>query len=333
MFVLTAALLLGSPMADPPLRVTVDSAQRTITLSAGPFTIAGAHHDAGGGGHSHGGEELPLLPFGMPIDGWLRGVRMTLHDGQGRPLDRRLVHHVNVINFARRQLFYPAVERTIALGQETEDIRLPATVGIPVSTGMPMALILAWHNPDHAAVEGVTVSLVLEYLPHNQNPRPVSALPSYLDVVDPVARPVGFDLPAGAQQFTAEHTMPINARIIGVGGHMHDFATDLILEELRDGSARRLVTLKVVTTPDGALEQVERQLPGVRGRGIRLREGATYRVTGAYHNPTDQVIPNGAMVHLVMLVVPDKLDEWPEATSDNPNLKRDMEWLQSRGQD
>lgn len=334
MFVFAAALMLGIQISDPPaLRVTIDSAQRTVTLSAGPFTIAGANHDAGGGGHTHGGAELPLLPFEMPIDGWLRGVRMTLHDDEGRPLDRRLVHHVNVINFARRQLFYPAVERTLALGQETEDIRLPATVGIPVSTGMPMALILAWHNPDHAAVEGVTVELVMEYLPHNQNPRPVSALPSYMDVVDPVAKPVDFDLPTGKQRFTAELAMPINARIIGVGGHMHDFATGLTLEELRDGSARELVSLKVMATPEGALERVERQLPGVRGRGIRLREGTTYRVTGSYDNPTGKTIPKGAMVHLVMLVAPDKLEEWPAATPDNPNLKRDMEWLQSRGKE
>lgn len=337
MIALAAALMLGSPIAsqaDPPLRVTIDSTQHTVTLSAGPFTIAGAHHDAGGGGgHMHGGEELPLLPFEMPIDGWLRGVRMTLHDNEGRPLDRRLVHHVNVINFARRQLFYPAVERTLALGQETEDIRLPATVGIPVSSGMPMALILAWHNTDHSAVEGVTVELVIEYLPQNQNPRPVSVLPSYMDVVDPVAKPVDFDLPAGVQRFTAEHKMPINARIIGVGGHMHDYATGLTLEELRDGDPRNLVSLKVRTTPEGALEQVERQLPGVRGRGIKLSEGKTYRVTGVYNNPTGETLAKGAMVHLVMLVAPDKLEDWPEASPDNRDLQRDVEWLQSRGKE
>lgn len=325
-----ALLLLGGPAAAPPLVVAVDSSARTVTLAAGPFTIPGSHggaHDQ----HDHGAE-LPVLRFEWPIEGWLRGARLELAADDGTPLPRRLVHHINLVNFGRRQLFYAAVERTLAMGQETEDIRLPATVGIPVSPGMPMGLILAWHNEGHEPVEGVQVRLVLEYLPHNQNPRPVSVLPGYLDVVDPVASPVDFDLPPGPQEFRGEHHAPINGRIIGVGGHLHDFGTGLALVEVDDREREReVVSLRVVRDAAGRLQGVERQLPGVRGRGIKLRAGGRYRVVGSYHNPTGAVIPKGAMVHLVLLFAPDRLEEWPPVDPDDPAWQRDVAWLGARG--
>lgn len=322
-------LLLLAPAADPPVRVAIDSSAHTVTLSAGPFTIAGAHGDGGGhGAHGHAGTAPPVLRFDWPIDGWLRGAKLTLRGLGGTPLPRRLVHHINVVNFARRQLFYPAVERTLAMGQETEDIRLPATVGIPVAPGMPMGLILAWHNEEHQPIEGVTVDLVLEYLPHNLNPRPLSVLPGYMDVVDPIAQPVDFDLPAGEQTFSAMHRVPLSGRIIGVGGHLHDYGTSLTLDEVRDATARPVVTLRTRLDGGGKLLAVERQLPGVRGRGIPLKAGTVYRLTGAYRNLTGATIPRGAMVHMVMLFAPDRLSEWPPVDPADPEWQRDVRWLE-----
>lgn len=327
-----AALLMLAPLADPPIRLAVDSSARTVTITAGPLTIAGAHAGgAGHGSHGHPDDELPVLRFEMPIEGWLRGARLELHDQHGRALPRRLVHHLNLVNFARRQLFYPAVERTLAMGQETEDIRLPATVGIPVSAGMPMGLILAWHHEGHEELTGVTAKVVLEYLPHNQNPRPVSVLPAYMDVVDPVAKPVDFDLPAGEHAFTAIHRAPVSGRIIGVGGHLHDFGTRLTLHEERTAGARQVVALKTQRDDAGRLKSVERQLPGVRGRGIPLKAGTMYRVTGTYRNPTGATIAKGAMVHLIMLFAPDNPAEWPAVDPSDPHWQRDVRWLEQRG--
>lgn len=325
-------LLLLAPVADPPIRVTIDSSARTVTLTAGPFTIAGAHGDGGShGAHGHPGGELPVLRFDWPINGWLRGTRLSLTGPGGAAIPRRVVHHINLVNFARRQLFYPAVERTLAMGQETEDIRLPATVGIPVSPGMPMGVILAWHNEGHEPIEGVTVELVLEYLPHNQNPRPISVLPGYMDVVNPIASPVDFDLPDGDHAFSASHRLPLSGRMIGVGGHLHDYGTSVTLDEVLDAGTRRVVALRTTLNGEGKLQAVERQLPGVRGRGIPLKAGTTYRVTGAYSNRTGATIPKGAMVHMVMLFAPDRLSEWPTVDPKDPEWQRDMRWLEGRG--
>ena len=52
--------------------------------------------------------DSPLLRFVWPVDGWVRGVKLRIVDKGGHPISRRLVHHINVVNFGRRQLFYPA---------------------------------------------------------------------------------------------------------------------------------------------------------------------------------------------------------------------------------
>ena len=323
-------LLLIAPQtpagARPPsVAVTVDSSAHTVTLTAGSFMIeaGGAHADHGG----HGDGE-PLMRFRWPVDGWMRGVRLTIHDGEGRPLDRRLVHHINVVNFDRRQLFYEAPERILALGQETEDIVLPRSVGVPVEAGSAMAIVLMWHNSSPTMHHGVTVTLTIEWSPTNLYPAPVSVLPVYMNVADPVASPVDFDLPPGPQAFSADFTMPINGRILGVGGHLHDHGVGLSLAELRADGPRTTVELGVERSTDGQMLKVERKYPGIRGRGIKLVAGHRYRMTGRYDNPTGATIPGGAMVHLVLLLAPDVPAAWPAVDPEAADFRRDVAWLE-----
>lgn len=333
---LVTAVASGAPQMDPDpptARVEVDSSRRLVRIHAGPFAIAPASSSpasAQSGAHAHG-PEAPFLTFRWPTDGWLRGVSLRVFDRTGKELPRRLVHHVNVVNLSRRQLLYPAPERTIAMGQETEDIRLPATVGIPIHTGTDMGLLLAWHNTTEQSWQGVTVALEIEWLPRNTAPRPLDVLPVYMDVRYPIGQPVDFDLPAGKQQFTADFTMPISGRIIGAGGHLHDFGTGLSLAEVRDGRLRDVITLRTRLDSQGRLLAVDRQLPGVRGNGIRLAKGRTYRMTGSYHNPTGETLEKGAMVHLILLFAPDRVTEWPDVNHGEPDFVRDLTTLQQRG--
>lgn len=314
---------------SPAVRVVVDSGRRVVRLVAGPFAIpAGA--TGAGGPHGHG-PAAPFLTFEWPTDGWLRGVSLRVRDRAGVELPRHLVHHVNLVNLGRRQLLYPAPERTIAIGQETEDIRLPATVGVPIHSGAEMGLLLAWHNTTADAWDDVTVELEVEWLASNTAPRPLDVLPVYMDVRYPIGQSVDFDLPAGTQQFTADFTMPINGRIIGAGGHLHDYGTGLALVELRDGRQRDVISLRTRLDAEGRLIAVDRKLPGVRGDGIRLVKGRTYRMTGSYNNPTGQTLEKGAMVHLILLFAPDDVTDWPDVDRDEPDFARDLTTLQQRG--
>src|ERR1041384_7256975 len=134
-------LALAVPRTDaPPLAVRIDSASHAVVLVLGPFHLAasapGATHEEM---HHAGGHGLPIFRFAWPVDGWLRGFRVAIHDGGGRPLPRRLLHHVNVLNLGRRQLTRRPLGRTSAGGQEPDEVLLPGPLGVRIAAGAEMA--------------------------------------------------------------------------------------------------------------------------------------------------------------------------------------------------
>jgi hypothetical protein len=342
---LLATLVLAAPPSgprphqradEPELKITVDSARHTVTFVAGPFAIDAGHPPSADGAMNHGmhvnATEYPLMYFKWPVAGWARGFQLQLVDGQGKEVDRRLLHHLNIVNFGRRQLFYPVPERMLAIGQETPDISLPKTVGIPVEAGFPMALIMAWHNEKLEPVPVVYVHLTMDYSPTNMNPRPVSVMPVYMDVVDPIGKEVDFDLPAGNSTFTGDHALVASGRIIGIGGHGHDFLSNLALQEVVDSThVRNVATLRTTRDSTGRLLGIEQKLPGIRGNGIPLQAGKTYRVTGSYENPTGRLLVKGAMIHIILLYAVTDMRQWPKVDADDPGWRLDMEWMDERG--
>lgn len=325
----------ASAAASPTLRIEVDSAKHTVTLVAGPFEIPpGPSHAMAGAMHADmkagmpGMKVIPLMNFRWPVKGWLHGASMQLRDGNGKTIPRRLVHHMNIINFSRRQLLYNAPERILAMGQETEAIDLPRTVGVPVDSGMQMGFVLMWHNSTPKPYEGVTARITLEWQPANQFPRPLSVLPLYMNVIDPVGRPADFDLPAGKTTFHADFTMPLSGRIIGVGGHIHDYGRELMLQQLTPDGPSKVVELRTMQDSLGHVEEVERKLPGISGPGIKLEAGKRYRISGSYDNTTGELIKDGAMVHLIALFAPDNMSNWPPVDPGNADFHRDVKFVE-----
>ena len=102
---LSLAVLLSPDV--PPLTVRVDSTRHEVILTLGPFHLAASPAGEGHVGMHHGGHGIPLLRFAWPAGGWARGFRIEIHDGDGRPLSRRLLHHVNLLHLERRQLLEP----------------------------------------------------------------------------------------------------------------------------------------------------------------------------------------------------------------------------------
>lgn len=315
-----------TPSASPAIAITVDSSRREITLRAGPFTIAAMpegmdHGDHGA--HEMAGMATPFLSFDWPVTGWLRGFRITLADAEGRALPRRLIHHVNMMNFGRRALLYDAVERTLAAGQETEDVTLPRSIGFPMAAGTSVGLMAAWANETGADLEGVYLTVTLLWSPTNLVPRPLDALPLYMDVnYQGPGKSDSYDLVAGPSSRSYEFTLPVGGRLLGVGGHLHDHARELILEDLESG--RTVVRLQARLDREGKLLGVERKLYGVRGDGLALRGGRRYRLTATYDNPTGATIPSGAMGIMIGLFVPEDLRKWPAVDPTNPGIKADM---------
>ncbi|HET8633448.1 MAG TPA: hypothetical protein VFL88_04820 [Gemmatimonadales bacterium] len=331
---LTVVAVAGSPAVHdtvPPasLTVTVDSSKHLVILRSGPYDLMNMppmDHGMMDLGMSH---DTPVQHFAWPVQGWLRGFQVSLADGQGHPVPKHVMHHMIMVNFSRRQLVYHASERLFGAGTETADAEVPATIGVPMKPGMDLGVYVAWHNDTGRDLRNVYFTITMPYLPANQNPRPKDALPIYMDVNLTVGGSNTFDVRPGRSETSHEFTIPVGGRLLGVGGHMHDYGQEVRLEDAETGKV--ITRVKAELDDSGHIEGVGRKLFAVRGAGMRLKPNHRYRVVGVYDNPTGKTIVNGGMAHMVGLFVPDDLAAWPTIDPANADYQRDLASLNERG--
>jgi len=329
-----AASAVASPKPVPPASVTVavDSSKHELTITAGPYDLPNMppmdDHAMMDLGMSH---DTPVQRFVWPIDGWFRGFRVALSDAQGHEVPRHVMHHLIMVNFSRRQLLYNAAERLMGAGTETDDeVSVPKTIGVPMSPGMHLGMYVAWHNDTGKDLNGVYLKVTMLWTPKNQNPQPVNSMPIYMDVNLTVGGSNTFDVPPGKSSKAYEFTLPVGGRLLGVGGHMHDYGVDVRLEDAETGKV--LASVKTTRDAEGKVTKVSRKLFGVSGDGLKLKADHRYRVVGDYDNPTDETKIKGAMAHMVGLFVPDDMSKWPKIDPSNPTYQRDLASLQVRGE-
>jgi len=335
---LLGSLWLGAPLraqsaagSDSAGRFTlrVDAARHAVILRAGPFRLErAAGSDPGGGMHEHTWAAAPAR-FTWPVDGWVRGMKLRVLDGDGRPLPRGLVRHLVVINLGRGQLFYPQAERLMAMTAEAEDLRLPATIGIPVSATMPMMMLIAWKNVTADPIPSATAEVIVQMTSPQMVPRPISVFPVPLSVINPVGHAGDFDLPAGPTRWTADFDLPLSGRILAAGGHLHDHGTGFELQEITPDASRTILRLRTKLSPEGRLLAVDRVLPGAAGDGLELRQGRRYRLVATYLNPTGNTLAKGAMANLILLFSPDRAEAWPALPASHPDYRKDLAYLES----
>ena len=317
----------GAPApATPPVTVKVDSAKHEVVITTGPWKLANmppmdhAMMDMGA--------DAPLQRFTWPVDGWFRGFKYELVDEHGTVLDRRIIHHMIMVNFDRRQLLYAAVERIAGAGSETDDASVPKTIGVPLSKGTDLGFYIMWHNETGKDLDAVYLKYTMLWMPTNQNPRPVSSLPLYMDVNLTVGGSNTFDVAPGRTTKAYEFTLPVSGRLLGVGGHLHDYGSFVRLEDAETG--RELARVVARRDSSGRVLGVSRKLFGVSGEGLKLAAGHRYRVVGVYDNPTDQT-SFGVMAHMVGLFVPDDLSKWPKVDTADSTLRKDLASLHVPG--
>jgi hypothetical protein len=250
-------------------------------------------------------------------------------DAQGHPVEKRVMHHLIMVNFDRRQLTYRAAERLMGAGSETDDATVPKTIGVPMSVGNRLGMYIAWHNDTGKDLDGVYLKLTLLWTPTNQNPRPVDALPIYMDVNLTIGGSNTFDIPPGRSSKSWEFTLPVGGKLLGVGGHLHDYGTSVRLEDAETGKVMARVV--ATRTPDGKVTKVSRKLFGVTGDGLTMKANHRYRVVGEYDNPTSTTFVKGAMAHMVGLFAPDDISKWPQIDPNDPVFQRDLASLDTRG--
>ncbi|HKK28478.1 MAG TPA: hypothetical protein VKB18_10375, partial [Gemmatimonadota bacterium] len=165
---------------------------------------------------------VPTQVVSIPDLGWIHGFSWRITDADGNRLPDDLLHHVNLIDPDRRQLFTPISRRIMAAGRETRAVSLPPIMGIPTHSAMRLVVASMFANSSGTSYEGAYLHVTLEYVPRGERlVRPVEVYPFYVDVMGPLGVK-DFPVPPGRTERSWEGRPAIDARILGLGTHMHD---------------------------------------------------------------------------------------------------------------
>lgn len=324
---LVAVLLIGSACASPPedpaapvpeevLRGTDRSLswvvhseeERIVDVRLGPVALP-----AGGGAL-----RTPIQVVEIPVDGWLHGFDWSIVDRNGRDLPSVLLHHVNLIDPDRRELFSTTARRVLAAGRETQEQSLPALVGYPVSRGTRLLVVAMFDNPTGTDIPEAFLRIRLPYS-RPGGVDPLSVYPFYMDVMGPVGEK-SFAVPPGTTTQSWEGSPAIDVRILGLGGHLHDHAVALRLEDVTTGAV--LWRAQPELDGNGRLKAIPVQMVWWRG-GIPLKRDHTYRLTAEYRNATDAPTAHGGMGVLAGIALGRESD-WPRLDPGDTDYRADL---------
>jgi hypothetical protein len=284
-------------VSPPTLRIALDSAKQEVVVELAPLDLP----------RQSGHTEPPAQRVVMPVDGWLHGYAVDIVDAAGRPLPHELIHHVDLIVPQKRELFSPIMLRLGAAGAETPPVELPSVLGFRVHRGDTLLVATMFHNDTDHDVAGARMIVRLPYVPASSWWHPATIYPFYLDVMPP-AGPKSYDLAPGHSEQSWQGRPAVGGRILGMGGHVHKYATRL---SLTDVTAGRVIWAATPIT-DRSGEIVGMPLKTYWWRlGLRIDPAHTYRLTAVYDNPTGQMIPLGAMGALGGVFIPDDATAWP----------------------
>lgn len=286
--------------------------ERTVEFVIGPLELeAGMEH-----------VRLPIQMAEFPVDGWMHGFEVEMVDGAGAPLPAELLHHVNFIDPDKRDLFSPIARRVMAAGRETSTERLPAVIGYPIADGDRMLISAMFANPLER--DFADANLVVRFFYSTDSDgliQPRDIYPFYLDVMGPLG-PKDFPVPPGRTVKSWEGRPAVDGRILGIGGHVHDYATRLALIDVTAG--KTLWAVEPEGTPGGRITGV----PSDRFMwtlGKRIHSDHVYRIEVEYHNPLDEPAPDGGMGAIGGAVWVGKDVRWPEFDRTNEMYLGDLE--------
>jgi hypothetical protein len=317
----TLALPTVALAQEPPLRIVDDTERRELVIELGPLDLpANAdHHDV---------PQPATRAVTVPLDGWIHGFRIEVVDRAGGSVPQQVMHHINVLAAGRRELFSQIMLRVAAAGQETAPAILPRLVGFEVHKGEELLVSSMLHNPTPRGYEGAVIRVRMPYTPADTWFRPLAAYPFYLDVMPPAGETHAYDLPPGRSEKSWEGRPAIAGRILGVGGHLHQYGVALKLEDVTAGKV--LWEANPILDEDGYLVGMPIK-KFIWRLGIPIRPDHTYRLTAIYDNPTGELIPDGAMGALGGVFLPSRGTAWPMIDPRSPEYQLDLKVTRGGG--
>jgi hypothetical protein len=314
-----SAALPRSPVAEPQVAISVDSARGEVIITAGPYDLPNMPPDMA---EMHMGTPQ-VLRFDWPVDGGLRGFNLSMQTADGKPLPKSIIHHLIAVNFDRRQIVYQMVERLFGWGKETDPVMLPSGVGVPLAKGQHLGVYAMWHNDSGHDIHNAYLKMTLAFIPKARLQNPV--LPLYVDVNNHIGGVTTFDLPPGKSTRAYDFEFPLSGRLIGIGGHLHDYGVAVRFEDAETGKV--LVRLKSDRDSKGEISKVGRFIWGFHEEALPIEAHHKYRVVAEYDNPTGKTIAQGGMGHINGVFSPNDMADWPVLDLANADIQRDIATL------
>jgi hypothetical protein len=284
------------------LEQQVDAGTHTITVREGPITLpANTSH-----------MKMPQPPdvfWTIPLDGFLLAYTPRLVDVNGNAVPGTVLHHTAFWNTDRSDFLCPNKEEHIfGAGSElTNWIEIPG-YGYRVQKGDKIRIETMVHNPTGTSYDKVYLEVKIPYAPSTADkdsadpastPAVKSVYPTWMDVQS--CGNSGYDLKAGRNENMGTVTVKYNGILLGVGGHMHDYAKQIVLEDTT--RKETVATLNANLDEKGQLLSMPVVTFFDRG-GYQFAAGDELRITATYDNTTGKPLLAGAMGIVVGYFVP-----------------------------
>lgn len=278
------------------LQTKLDGVAHTITLREGPINLPA--------NTSHMKMPQPAdLHWTIPMNAWLLAYSPRLVDANGNEVSKRVLHHTAFWNENRADFLCPNKEEHIfGAGSEMTDwIQVPG-FGYRVQKGDEIRVETMVHNPTETSYKNVFLEVRIPYQEAEAPGSPAlkSYYPAWIDAKSCGAS--SYDLKPGKNIKEGVVTLKYSGVLLGVGGHMHDYAERIVLEDV--SRKETVAALDATVDSQGQLLGVPTVTFFDKG-GYKLAAGDVLKTSATYENPTGKMLPHGAMGIVVGYFVPD----------------------------
>ena len=266
---------------------------KTIVLRVGPISLP-AHT-------SHMKmPQPPDLEWQISIDGWLLGYTPRLVDASGNTVPGTVLHHVAFWNESRPDFICQNKEEHIfGAGSEMSNWAAIPGYGYAVKMGDKIRVETMVHNPTATSYDKVYLEVTIPIQYATTAPVLKNFYPAWMDVKS--CGSSGYNLPAGKSEMRGIVTVKYDGVLLGVGGHMHDFAKQIVLEDVTRKDI--VATLAAKVDDKGHLLEMPVKTFFQEG-GYKFAAGDQLRISATYDNPTGELLRDGAMGIVVGYFVP-----------------------------
>jgi hypothetical protein len=276
------------------LDAKVDVAARIVTLRVGPVNLPA----------NTGHMKMPQPPdqgWQIPFDGWLLAYHPRLVDANGQALPGTVLHHTAFWNENRADFLCPNKEEHIfGAGSEMTDWAEVPGYGYRVQKNDRIRIETMVYNPTATSYQKVYLEVAIPFQDAAENATPrKNVYPAWMDVKS--CGNSSYDVPAGKSEKSGTVTVKYDGVLLGVGGHLHDYGRQVVLQ---DASRKETVaTLEAKVNEKGLLESVPVKLFLDQG-GYKFSAGDILKISATYDNPTGRLLRDGAMGIAVGYFVP-----------------------------